>query len=105
MGQYENTILILAALIIVFLVIAAIHKAIKFALLAAAVLIIISILFTLVFGDGRAIVHTFASFLNEDIGQKIEQGYEYYKGKEEQEQYLNVDKIAEYPAKIIRKYK
>ncbi len=105
MGQYENTILILAALIIVFLVIAAIHKAIKFALLAAAVLIIISILFTLVFGDGRAIVHTFASFLNEDIGQKIEQGYEYYKSREEQEQYLNVDKIAEYPAKIIRKYK
>lgn len=101
----KNIILILAALIIVFLVIAAIHKAIKFVLLAAAVLIIISILFTLVFGDGRAIVYTFASFLNEDIGQKIEQGYEYYKSREEQEQYLNVDKIAEYPAKIIRKYK
>ena len=101
----KNIIVIMDGLLIVLLVIAAIHKAIKFVLLAAAVLIIISILFTLVFGDGRAIVHTFASFLNEDIGQKIEQGYEYYKSREEQEQYLNVDKIAEYPAKIIRKYK
>lgn len=100
----KNIMLILAALVIVFLIIAIIHRAVKFVLLAAAVLAIISILFTLVFGDGRAIVHTFASFLNEDIGQKIEQGYEYYKRKEEQEQYLDVDKIIEYPAKIIQKY-
>lgn len=69
--------------------------------LAVVVVLTVSLGFTLVFGDGREIVQAFTSFLNEDVGQKIEEGYDYYKSKEEQDQYLDPDKITDYATNVF----
>lgn len=85
----------LIGIFLAILVAVIIGKIVKSLILGILVAIVVSIIFTVTFGDGRAIVHAFTSFLDDDIGQQIEEGYEYYKSKEEQDPYLDMDKISE----------
>lgn len=106
--MFQDFQFMVAALVIVLIVVMAVSilgRILQSIFLAVVVVLTVSLGFTLIFGDGREIVQTFASFLNEDVGQKIEQGYDYYKSKEEQDQYLDPDKITNYATDVFNKAK
>ena len=96
--------LVAAALVIMLIAVMAVTllgRILQSILVVAAV----CIGFTIFFGDGRGIVYTFTSFLNEDVGQKIEEGYEYYKAKEEQDQYIDPDKVTDSATNVFNEAK
>lgn len=96
--------LVIAAFVIVLIAVMAVTilgRILQSVFLAIVVVIAVCIGFTVFFGDGRELVYTFTSILNEDVGKKIEEGYDYYKTKEEQDQYLNPDKITDYATSVF----
>ena len=96
--------LLVAAFVIVLIAVMAVTllgRILQSIFLAIVVVVVVCIGFTVFFGDGREIVYTFTSFLNDEVGQKIEEGYEYYKSKEEQDQYIDPDKVTDYATSVF----
>lgn len=56
--------------------------------------IVIPILFTIFFGNGSNLVHDISSYLTPDVGQQVEQSYDYFKKKDFEDQIIDYQKIS-----------
>lgn len=93
-----GVIIILAVVIIVLCV----KKLLSVAIGFAAFFIVVPLLFTLFFGDGRDIVDKTSEYLAPEVAERVEQGYEYF--KEQEEPLLNHDKIRETVDHIVDQF-
>ena len=85
-------VLVVLVISIVIFIVSKIFQVLVFSVITA---IIISISFSVIFGNGHDIIHFFTTFMDKDIAQKIEYGYDYYKEKEKESSLLNAEKIVE----------
>ena len=103
--EFQLVAAALVIMLIAVMVVTLLGRILQSIFLAILVVAAVCIGFTVFFGDGRGIVYTFTSFLNEDVGQKIEEGYEYYKAKEEQDQYIDPDKVTDSATNVFNEAK
>ena len=92
LSMFIKAALVLLAVLLIVFIVAKIFQSIFFGVVVA---IVVAIAFTVFFGDGTGLIHYFASFMDEDVGTKIEQGYDYYKRKEQETPLLDADKVTE----------
>lgn len=94
--QMENILIVVGVLLVAAIIITVVAKIFESIFFGVIVAVIVCVLFTVFFGDGRDIVHYVSSFMNDDVGTKIEESYDYYKNKEQEKQLLDSDKVTEY---------
>lgn len=96
--MFIKVALVLFVVIAVVFVIGKIFQSIFFGIVVA---VIVSILFTVFFGDGTGLIHYATSFLNDEIGQQIEDGYEFYKEREREKPLLDANKVSEQVSSVF----
>lgn len=82
-------------ILIVLLVICVIAKLFRVAVGLAAVLILIPILFTIVWGDGSKYIDALGGFMTEEHHERLEDGYQYYKEQDAKDPIIDYDKVVE----------
>lgn len=94
--QMETVLVIIGVIFVVSLIIAIVSKIFESIFFGIIVAVIVCVLFTVFFGNGHDLVHYFASFMDDEVGMKIEESYDYYKEKEKEKPLLDSDKVTEY---------
>lgn len=94
--QMENVLTVICFLFVATIIVAVVAKIFESISFCIVVAIVVCALFTLFFGDGYDIVHCVTSFMNEEVGVRIEESYGYYKEKEQENPLLDSDKVTEY---------
>lgn len=97
----ELVIGVIIAIVIIGIIITIISKIFESIFFGIITAIVVVVMFTVTFGDGTQIIKTVSSFMSESIGEKIEDGYEFYKNKEKETPLIDADKVSEYVTDVF----
>lgn len=91
----------IVAVVIIGLIITIVSKIFESIFFGIITAIVIVVMFTVIFGDGTQIIKTVSSFMSESVGEKIEDGYAFYKNKEKETPLIDADKVSEYVTDVF----
>lgn len=89
-------VILIMVLLVICLAVAIVMRITRVIVTLAALIIIVPILCTILWGDGTGYVSTFASFFTPQIEQDINDGYQVYKEENAKNPVVNKDQLDEY---------
>lgn len=96
MPDLQKLFIIAIILLAIFLIIAIILRLIRIAIVIGALIILVPILCTIMWGNGTTFVSKFASLFTQDIEQSITDGYEQYREQNAKDPIVDIDQIDQY---------
>lgn len=80
--NFELILTLTIVLVVAALIVLVILKLFKVAIGLGFLFIVVPLLFSLFFGDGGALVQQASDYLPDDVGNQLEESYDYFKQKE-----------------------